>query len=114
MGEEFRISAENFQKSFKELQERNDKLKEEIEEDFKIKAKSIREKFDEHKKEIESTIKQIIPDEHEVSVKQLNMSVYNLYAFTLSQSWLVSLKRKSKLTSLRFLYRKVCSNWNLT
>ena len=77
MGEEFRISAEKFQESFKELQERNNKLKEEIEEEFKIKTKGIREKVDEHRKEIESTIKQIIPDEHEVSVKQLNTSIYN-------------------------------------
>ena len=36
---------------------------------------NIHEKFDEHRKEIESTIKQIIPDEQEVSLLQLCQNI---------------------------------------
>jgi len=67
MGEEFRVSAEKLQKSNQDLQERNNKIKEDVEKEFKIKARDIEERLDDHRKEIESTIKQIIPDEQEVS-----------------------------------------------
>jgi len=64
--------------SNKKLQERYDKLREEVEEEFKIKTKSIHEKFYEQSKEIESAVRQIMPDEREVSIYVVIMSKYNL------------------------------------